>query len=75
MGPYLYTIKAGNLIVYTTCSDNNVELSDVIVTMAVSNEITIDNAKALAIMQKVLPLLQAQMRAKPDMVTDNNPTL
>jgi hypothetical protein len=75
MGPYLYTIKAAALIVYATCSDKTVDPANVIVTMAVSNETTIDNAKAIAVIQKVLPLLQAQMRAKPDMVTDNNPTL
>jgi hypothetical protein len=75
IGDYLYTIKSGKIIIFATCQDKEVEIANINATLAVSNSSTIDNAKAVWIIGKVVPLLQAQMARKTDMVTDNNPTV
>jgi hypothetical protein len=74
LGDLLYTLKAGQMIIFDGCFDRQVPLTSVIITLAVANEETIDDVRGLEIIQKVVPILQLQMRQKTDMVTDNNPT-
>jgi hypothetical protein len=62
------------MIIFDGCFDRQVPLTSVIITLAVANEETIDDVRGLEIIQKVVPILQLQMRQKTDMVTDNNPT-
>jgi hypothetical protein len=50
-----------------------VKFSNILATLAISNDQSASNANAMLVFQKVLPIMQMRFRVKPDMVTNENP--
>ena len=73
LGKYIYTVQNGRLTVSTTCYEEANRLTTIYAKLAVANETTIDQAKGLMVIERVLPWALRQAGIQTDMVTDSNP--
>lgn len=71
-GDYFYSIAAQTVYVLPACN-NAIEIKNVVVTQAVANEATLNEAHAILIVNQVMPLMMQRFGRKADMMSDANP--
>jgi hypothetical protein len=71
-GDYFYTISAQTVYILPACN-NQIKIKNIIVTQAVANETTLNDAHIILIVNQVMPLLMQRFGRRADMVTDANP--
>jgi hypothetical protein len=71
-GDYFYSIAAQTVYILPACS-NPIKIKNIVVTQAVANDATLNEAHALLIVNQVMPLMMQRFGRKADMVTDGNP--
>ena len=71
-GDYFYSIAAQTVYVLPACN-NPIKIKNVIVTQAVANEATLNEAHAILIVNQVMPLMMQRFGRKADMMSDANP--
>jgi len=69
---FYYGVVAGKIVILPAC-DEPVRFTNILATIAMSNNASASNANAMLVFQKVLPIMQLRFRVKPDMVTNENP--
>jgi hypothetical protein len=71
-GKYFYSVVAGKIVILPACNEK-IKFTEILATLALSNDATITDAQAFLVFAKVMPILQMRYRVKPDMVTNENP--
>jgi hypothetical protein len=71
-GDYFYSIAAQTVYVLPACN-NPIKIKNVVVTQAVANEATLNEAHAILIVNQVMPLMMQRFGRKADMMSDANP--
>jgi len=69
---FYYAVLAGKVLILPACQDKN-KFTKVLATLVISNDATANDAQAMLVFSKVLPIMQTRYRVKPDMVTNENP--
>jgi hypothetical protein len=69
---FYYGVVAGKIVILPACQEQ-VKFSNILATLAISNDAAVNDANAMLVFQKVLPIMQMRFRVKPDMVTNENP--
>lgn len=69
---FYYGVVAGKIVIMPAC-DEQVKFTSILATLAISNDASANDANAMLVFQKVLPIMQTRYRVKPDMVTNENP--
>lgn len=69
---FYYAVVAGKIVILPACQDP-VKFTEILATLAISNDASANDAQAMLVFQKVLPIMQTRYRVKPDMVTNENP--
>jgi len=69
---FYYAVIAGKIVILPACQEKH-KFTQVLATLAISNDASATQAQAMLVFQKVLPIMQMRYRVKPDMVTNANP--
>lgn len=69
---FYYAVIAGKIVVLPACQEKH-KFTRILATLAISNDASANQAQAMLVFQKVLPIMQMRYRVKPDMVTNANP--
>lgn len=69
---FYYAVVAGKIVILPACQEQ-VKFNEILATLAISNDASANDAQAMLVFQKVLPIMQTRYRVKPDMVTNENP--
>lgn len=69
---FYYGVVAGKIVILPACQDP-IKFTSILATLAISNDASVNDANAMLVFQKVLPIMQMRYRVKPDMVTNENP--
>ena len=69
---FYYGVVAGKIVILPACQEQ-IKFGSILATLAISNDEAANNANAMMVFQKVMPIMQMRYRVKPDMVTNENP--
>jgi hypothetical protein len=69
---FYYGVVAGKIVILPACQEQ-VKFTKILATLAISNDAALNEANAMLVFAKVLPIMQTRFRVKPDMVTNENP--
>jgi len=69
---FYYGVVAGKIVILPACQEQ-VKFTKILATLAISNDASLNEANAMLVFAKVLPIMQTRFRVKPDMVTNENP--
>jgi hypothetical protein len=71
-GDYFYSTAAQTIYILPACN-NPIKIKNIIVTQAVANDTTLNDAHIILIVNQVMPLMMQRFGRRADMVTDGNP--